>query len=216
MIEGYERHRTWDRARLRGRRRGHRSVEPDRVQRRRHRRGATRPQGRDGRVHLRRHGPRVARTPARRRRRRAGELPELHRPRVRQGRVRGRLADVFDVQIDGTYRATQVFADAIDDGCVVNIAPFSSQIAIPNLVAYSTAKGGVDAFTRTAAEFLGLEIRVNAVRRDSSSPNGPPVRTRRGRPVTTPSSNGRSTVDSAAPRRSPAPSSTSPATPPAT
>lgn len=71
---------------------------------------------------------------------------------------------VFDVQIDGTFRATQVFAEAMESGSVINIASLSSELAIPNLAAYSTAKGGIDAFTRTAAEELGPEIRVNGVR----------------------------------------------------
>ncbi|WP_248905469.1 SDR family NAD(P)-dependent oxidoreductase [Halocatena marina] len=73
-------------------------------------------------------------------------------------------ADVFDLQIDGTYRATQVFANAMDTGSVINIASLSARLAIPNLAAYSAAKGSIDAFTRVAAEELGPEIRVNAVR----------------------------------------------------
>ena len=73
-------------------------------------------------------------------------------------------ADVFDLQMDGTYRATQAFAREMDSGSVINVASLSARLAIPNLAAYSAAKGGVDAFTRTAAEELGPEIRVNAVR----------------------------------------------------
>ncbi|WP_101297024.1 SDR family NAD(P)-dependent oxidoreductase [Halegenticoccus soli] len=72
--------------------------------------------------------------------------------------------DVFEVQLDGTYRATQVFADGMDSGSVINMASLSSLIAIPNLAAYSTAKGGIDAFTRVAAKELGPDIRVNAIR----------------------------------------------------
>lgn len=72
--------------------------------------------------------------------------------------------DVFDLQMDGTYRATQIFAREMDSGSVVNIASLSGQLAIPDLAAYSAAKGGIDSFTRVAAEELGPEIRVNAVR----------------------------------------------------
>jgi len=71
---------------------------------------------------------------------------------------------VFDVQLDGTYRATQLFAEAMEAGSVVNISSMSSVTAIPDLAAYSTAKGGIDSFTRVAADELGPEIRVNAVR----------------------------------------------------
>ena len=73
-------------------------------------------------------------------------------------------ADVFDVQINGTYRATQIFAREMDEGSVINFSSVSSVSAIPNLSAYSTAKGAVDAFTRAAADELGPEIRVNAIR----------------------------------------------------
>jgi NAD(P)-dependent dehydrogenase (short-subunit alcohol dehydrogenase family) len=72
--------------------------------------------------------------------------------------------DVFDVQLKGAYRATQLFARAMDEGAVVHVASASAETAIPNLAAYSAAKGGIDAFTRVAAEELGPEIRVNAVR----------------------------------------------------
>lgn len=72
--------------------------------------------------------------------------------------------DVFDVQLKGAYRATQLFAREMDEGAIVHIASASAETAIPNLAAYSTAKGGIDAFTRVAAEELGPEIRVNAIR----------------------------------------------------
>jgi NAD(P)-dependent dehydrogenase (short-subunit alcohol dehydrogenase family) len=71
---------------------------------------------------------------------------------------------VFDVQLDGPVTAIQVFAERIEQGSVVNISSLSSRMAIPNLAAYTTAKGGIDAFTRVAAEELGPEIRVNAIR----------------------------------------------------
>ncbi|MFB6139354.1 MAG: SDR family NAD(P)-dependent oxidoreductase [Halosimplex sp.] len=72
--------------------------------------------------------------------------------------------DVVDVQLKGAYRATQVFADAMDEGSILHIASASAKTAIPNLAAYSVAKGGLDTLVRVAAEELGPEIRVNAVR----------------------------------------------------
>jgi NAD(P)-dependent dehydrogenase (short-subunit alcohol dehydrogenase family) len=72
--------------------------------------------------------------------------------------------DVFDVQLKGAYRATQVFAREMDEGAIVHVASATAVTAFPSLAAYSAAKGGIDAFTRVAAEELGPEIRVNAVR----------------------------------------------------
>jgi len=71
---------------------------------------------------------------------------------------------VFDVQLTGAWRATQVFADAMDEGAIVHIASASARTAIPSLAAYSAAKGGLDTLVRVAADELGPEIRVNAVR----------------------------------------------------
>jgi len=71
---------------------------------------------------------------------------------------------VFDVQLKGAWRATQVFAEAMDEGAIVHVASASAQTAIPNLAPYSAAKGGLDTLVRVAAEELGPELRVNAVR----------------------------------------------------
>ncbi|WP_123535851.1 SDR family NAD(P)-dependent oxidoreductase [Halosimplex salinum] len=72
--------------------------------------------------------------------------------------------EVFDVHLKGAYRATQVFAEAMDEGSILHVASASATSAIPNLAAYSVAKGGLDTLVRVAAEELGPEIRVNAVR----------------------------------------------------
>lgn len=71
---------------------------------------------------------------------------------------------VFDVQLTGTYRAAQVFAERMDEGAIIPISSISNGLSIPNLVPYTTAKGGIDAFTRVAATELGPGIRVNAIR----------------------------------------------------
>ncbi|MFB6105533.1 MAG: SDR family NAD(P)-dependent oxidoreductase [Halobacteriaceae archaeon] len=72
--------------------------------------------------------------------------------------------DVFDVHLTGAFRATQVFAEEMDAGAILHVASASAVTAIPNLAAYSTAKGGLDSFVRVAAEELGPEIRINAIR----------------------------------------------------
>lgn len=71
---------------------------------------------------------------------------------------------VLDVQLDGVYRAIRTFAERMDGGSIVNIASLSSVLALPDLSAYSAAKGGVDSLTRAAAKDLAPEIRVNAIR----------------------------------------------------
>jgi NAD(P)-dependent dehydrogenase (short-subunit alcohol dehydrogenase family) len=70
---------------------------------------------------------------------------------------------VTDVLLDGVCRSTQVFADAMETGSVVNISSLAGQLAFRNAPAYSAAKGGVDAFTRASAKELAPEIRVNAI-----------------------------------------------------
>jgi NAD(P)-dependent dehydrogenase (short-subunit alcohol dehydrogenase family) len=70
---------------------------------------------------------------------------------------------VVDVQLTGVHRACQIFAEAIDRGSIVTISSMSSELTIPDLAAYSAAKGGIDAYTRVAAKEFGPEIRVNAI-----------------------------------------------------
>ncbi len=71
---------------------------------------------------------------------------------------------VLDVQLDGVYRAIRTFAERMGGGSIVNIASLASVLALPELSAYSAAKGGVDSLTRAAAKDLAPDIRVNAIR----------------------------------------------------
>jgi NAD(P)-dependent dehydrogenase (short-subunit alcohol dehydrogenase family) len=73
-------------------------------------------------------------------------------------------AHVLDVQLTGVHRTVQTFVTRAEVESVVNVASLSSKLGIPNLAAYSTAKGGIDAYTRAAAKDLGPDVRVNAVR----------------------------------------------------
>lgn len=73
-------------------------------------------------------------------------------------------AHVLDVLLTGVHRTVQTFANRIELDNVVNIASLSSQLGIPNLAAYTTAKGGLEGYTRAAAKDLGPDVRVNAVR----------------------------------------------------
>ena len=73
---------------------------------------------------------------------------------------------VMNVQLSGIYRATQVFAREMDGGSgasIIEIGSLSTSLSIPELAAYTTAKGGLEAFTRVAARDCA-PTRVNAVR----------------------------------------------------
>lgn len=71
---------------------------------------------------------------------------------------------VTDVALDGVWRVTQTFAPAMDaGGAIVNISSLTARLSMANVPAYSAAKGGVEAFTRSAAKELAPEIRVNAI-----------------------------------------------------
>ncbi|MDR9430651.1 MAG: SDR family oxidoreductase [Natronomonas sp.] len=58
---------------------------------------------------------------------------------------------MLDVQLEGTYREVQIFAESMDERMIIPISSNSDGLSIPNLVPYTTAKGGIDAFTRVAA-----------------------------------------------------------------
>lgn len=70
---------------------------------------------------------------------------------------------VLNVQLSGIYRATQVFAREMSGGSIVQIGSLSTSLSIPDLAAYTTAKGGLEAFTRVAARDCA-PVRVNAIR----------------------------------------------------
>jgi len=70
---------------------------------------------------------------------------------------------VMNVQLSGIYRATQVFAREMEEGSIVQIGSLSTSLSIPELAAYTTAKGGLEAFSRVAARDCS-PVRVNAIR----------------------------------------------------
>lgn len=76
----------------------------------------------------------------------------------------GEWEDVMAVQLDGVATAVRVFAEAMDTGAIVNVSSEAARSAIPDLAAYSAAKGGIDAVTRAAAWEFGPDVRVNAIR----------------------------------------------------
>jgi NAD(P)-dependent dehydrogenase (short-subunit alcohol dehydrogenase family) len=85
-----------------------------------------------------------------------------------------RLADVsraaweqtVAVNLTAPVFLTQAFARALPegvDGAVVNVTDWRTLRPYPSHFSYTVAKGGLDTFTRAAAEALAPRIRVNAV-----------------------------------------------------
>ncbi len=70
---------------------------------------------------------------------------------------------VLNVQLNGIYRACQIFAPMLEGGCIINISSLAARLSLANAPAYSAAKGGTDALTRAAAKELAPETRVNAL-----------------------------------------------------
>ncbi|QCC49387.1 SDR family NAD(P)-dependent oxidoreductase [Halobellus limi] len=70
---------------------------------------------------------------------------------------------VHDILLDGVYRSVQTFARKMDTGSIINISSLASHLAIPNAPAYTSAKAGVNGFTRAASKELAPDIRVNAI-----------------------------------------------------
>lgn len=70
---------------------------------------------------------------------------------------------VCDVQLDGVYRLFQTFARRMVEGSIIAISSIAADLSIPNLSAYSVAKGGTDSLIYTAATELAPDIRVNAI-----------------------------------------------------
>jgi NAD(P)-dependent dehydrogenase (short-subunit alcohol dehydrogenase family) len=70
---------------------------------------------------------------------------------------------VLDVLLTGPFRATQVFAPAIETGSVVHVSSIAADLARSELAPYCAAKAGLNAFTRCAAKELAPDVRVNAL-----------------------------------------------------
>ena len=70
---------------------------------------------------------------------------------------------VLDVNLTGVYRSCQLFANAMNEGSIVNISSLAAGLARSNLSAYVASKAGLEGFTRCAAKEFAPDIRVNAV-----------------------------------------------------
>lgn len=73
------------------------------------------------------------------------------------------LAINIRTQVLATQKALPLLRRA-DDPAIVNISSSVTRVGgVPGGIAYTTAKGGIDSFTRALARELAPEIRVNAV-----------------------------------------------------
>ena len=75
---------------------------------------------------------------------------------------------VMRTNLKGCFLNTQKFARVLvaagESGAIVNIGSGCNKVPFPNLVDYSTSKGGIEQFTKVAAIELGRHgIRVNCV-----------------------------------------------------
>jgi 3-oxoacyl-[acyl-carrier protein] reductase len=79
-----------------------------------------------------------------------------------------RWDDVLRTNLKGCFLNTQVVAKRMSASCqggaIVNIGSGCNKLAFPNLVDYTSSKGGIEQFTKSAAVELGpLGITVNCV-----------------------------------------------------
>lgn len=72
--------------------------------------------------------------------------------------------NVLETNLMGYVHGARVAADhLVDGGSIVNVSSINAVYPAGGLVAYATAKGGVEALTRALAVDLGPRLRVNAV-----------------------------------------------------
>lgn len=72
-------------------------------------------------------------------------------------------AQDIDVCLSGVFRATKVFARAMDEGSIVNISSMSARQSREERAGYVSAKAGLNGLTRATAADLAPEIRVNSI-----------------------------------------------------
>ena len=70
---------------------------------------------------------------------------------------------LMDINAKGVFFGTQVAAKAMDSGAVVNLASIAALHGTSNHPVYSASKAAVQNMTKSMADALGPEIRVNCV-----------------------------------------------------
>ncbi len=74
---------------------------------------------------------------------------------------------VIDVNLNGTFRANQVFGRQMiqqQSGCIINTASLTSFVSFSGVAPYAASKAGVVSLTETlASEWAQYNVRVNAI-----------------------------------------------------
>ena len=70
---------------------------------------------------------------------------------------------MMEINAKGAFFGTQVAAEAMDEGAVVNLASIAALHGTGNHPVYSASKAAVQNLTKSMADALGPEIRVNCV-----------------------------------------------------
>ena len=76
------------------------------------------------------------------------------------------FSELLDANLTSVYAISRSFATRIEDrgkGCIINITSIAGPRARPGDPAYTAAKGGLEALTRSLAVELAPEIRCNAI-----------------------------------------------------
>lgn len=76
---------------------------------------------------------------------------------------RGEWDNTLALNLTAVWLCTQVAAEKMEKGRVLNISSLAAEDVIPGSGHYSAAKAGVNALTRTFAKELGPRIRVNCI-----------------------------------------------------
>lgn len=75
--------------------------------------------------------------------------------------------DILDVNLNGTFRACQIFGKTMlaqKSGVIINVASLATFVAFRDVAAYGVSKAGVGALTKSlAVEWAPHGIRVNAI-----------------------------------------------------
>lgn len=75
--------------------------------------------------------------------------------------------DILDVNLNGTFRACQIFGKTMlaqKSGAIINVASLATFVAFRDVAAYGVSKAGVGALTKSlAVEWASSGVRVNAI-----------------------------------------------------
>src|SRR5204863_435095 len=84
-----------------------------------------------------------------------------------EGSLEAEWDEIMRVNLKGVFLCCQAAGRVMipqKSGCIINVSSIGGQVALPKLLAYTTAKGAVNQLTRAlAVEWAPYGIRVNAI-----------------------------------------------------